>query len=74
VPIILVGNHSESLPELRQISPEEGRELSQKFDCAWIEVSAKYNENVGEAFELLLSEVEKFQASHAPASPHCSVM
>ncbi|KZZ89903.1 Seryl-tRNA synthetase, class IIa [Moelleriella libera RCEF 2490] len=61
VPIVIVGNKSDLRPEQRQVSSEEGKRLSDKFQCGWTEASARYNENVGRAFELLITQIEKSQ-------------
>ena len=49
------------------MTPEQGKELAEKFKCAWTEASARYNENVGKAFELLIDEIEKSQNPNVPA-------
>ncbi|MBP0583542.1 hypothetical protein J8I29_29795, partial [Labrys sp. LIt4] len=53
VPIVIVGNKSDLRPEQRQVTADDGRKLSEKLQCGWTEASARYNENVGRAFELL---------------------
>nr|CDP25528.1 Putative GTP-binding protein rhb1 [Podospora anserina S mat+] len=45
----------------RQVTPEEGKALCEKFKCAWTEASARYDENVAKAFELLIGQIEKTQ-------------
>jgi Ras family protein len=62
VPLVLVGNKSD-LHVQRQISPEEGKALAQQWNCAWTEASARHNENVQKAFELVISEIEKGNAT-----------
>ncbi|KAL2119149.1 hypothetical protein VTJ04DRAFT_6109 [Mycothermus thermophilus] len=75
VPICIVGNKSDLRPEQRQVTPEEGRALAEKFGCAWTEASARYNENVARAFELLIGEIEKTQNPSEPAGGgKCYVM
>jgi len=70
-----VGNKSDLRPEQRQVSAEEGRKLSEKFNCAWTEASARYDENVAKAFELLLGQVEKSQNPDKPQDGgKCAVM
>jgi Ras family protein len=59
VPICIVGNKCDLRPEQRQVTPEEGKALAEKYKCAWTEASARYNENVAKSFELLIGEVEK---------------
>lgn len=75
VPIVIVGNKSDLRPEQRQVSPEEGKKLAEKFDCGWTEASARYNQNVGRAFELLIAQIEKSQnPGEPPAKSNCRVM
>lgn len=75
VPIVIVGNKSDLRPEQRQVSPEEGKKLSEKFQCGWTEASARYNQNVGRAFELLIGEIEKSQSpGEPPAKSNCLLM
>lgn len=66
VPIVIIGNKSDLRPEQRQVSVEEGKALQQEFNCAWTEASARYDENVARAFELMIGEIEKAQN---PAEP-----
>jgi len=75
VPIVIVGNKSDLRPEQRQVSTEEGKKLSEKYLCGWTEASARYNENVAKAFELLVGEIEKSQNPGDPSdSKGCAVM
>ncbi|KAH6603366.1 GTPase [Trichoderma ceciliae] len=75
VPIVIVGNKSDLRPEQRQVSPEEGKKLSEKFQCGWTEASARYNQNVGRAFELLIAQIEKSQnPGEPPEKSNCLVM
>lgn len=75
MPIVIVGNKSDLRPEQRQVSPEEGKKLSDKFQCGWTEASARYGLNVGCAFELLIAQIEKSQnPGEAPAKGTCSLM
>jgi Ras family protein len=70
-----VGNKSDLRPEQRQVSVEEGKALAEQFKCAWTEASARYNENVDKAFELMIAEVEKAQNPGEPAAGgKCRVM
>ncbi|KAK7443848.1 Ras family protein [Colletotrichum acutatum] len=61
VPIVIVGNKSDLRPEQRQVSAEEGKRVAEKIQCGWTEASARYNENVGKAFDILIAEIEKAQ-------------
>ena len=76
VPIVIVGNKSDLRPEQRQVSVEQGKKLAADFKCASTEASARYNENVSKAFELMIGEIEKLQNPNQPAGgdKSCSVM
>lgn len=47
VPIVLVGNKIDERDK-REVSTEAGKKLSEKWGCAFIETSAKSNENIVE--------------------------
>ncbi|KAL2753933.1 hypothetical protein ACRALDRAFT_2043059 [Sodiomyces alcalophilus JCM 7366] len=75
VPIVIVGNKSDLRPDQRQVSAEEGKKVADKFQCGWTEASARYNENVSKAFELLIAEIEKAQnPNDASDGGKCSLM
>jgi len=75
VPICIVGNKSDLRPEQRQVTSEEGKALADKYKCAWTEASARYNENVAKAFELLIGQIEKTQnPNDANEAGKCCVM
>ncbi|KAK0754805.1 putative ras-related GTP-binding protein [Schizothecium vesticola] len=75
VPICIVGNKSDLRPEQRQVTPEDGKELADRYKCAWTEASARYGENVSRAFELLIGEIEKSQnPNEPPANGKCELM
>lgn len=75
VPIVIIGNKSDLRPEQRQVQPENGKALGEEFKCAWTEASARYNENVSKAFELMVAEVEKSQNPSEPTGGNkCVVM
>jgi len=75
VPLVIVGNKSDLRPEQRQVTPEDGKALAEEFKCAWTEASARYDENVQKAFELMIGEVEKSQNPGEPAGgSKCAVM
>ncbi|PGH16907.1 GTP-binding protein rhb1 [Polytolypa hystricis UAMH7299] len=75
VPFVIVGNKSDLNPDLRQVSVEEGKKLSEEFNCAWTEASARNDENVARAFELMVSEIEKSQNPNQPTGgSKCVVM
>jgi len=73
VPIVLVGNKSD-LHIQRKVTADEGKALQQEWNCAWIETSARHNENVTKAFELMIAEVEKAQNPTQTSGSNCSVM
>ncbi|KAG9759774.1 ribosomal protein S3Ae, partial [Aureobasidium melanogenum] len=66
VPLIIVGNKSDLRPEQRQVKPEDGRKLAEELNCGWTEASARFNENVGKAFEGMVAEIEKGQEAGQP--------
>ena len=76
VPIVIVGNKSDLRPEQRQVTVEQGKKLAAEFKCASTEASARFNENVSKAFELMIGEIEKLQNPNQPAGgdKSCSVM
>ncbi|KAK7189985.1 GTP-binding protein rhb1 [Paraphaeosphaeria sporulosa] len=75
VPLVIVGNKSDLRPEQRQVTAEEGKALSTELSCGWTEASARYNENVQKAFELMIGEIEKSQNPGEPAGgSKCAVM
>ncbi|CAJ0636329.1 6272_t:CDS:10 [Entrophospora sp. SA101] len=48
-----------SKKSFEKLTPEEGKELSIQWNCAWTEASAKHNENITRIFELMIGEIEK---------------
>lgn len=75
VPLIIVGNKSDLKNEQRQVVAEEGKRLAEEFKCAFTEASARLNENVSKAFELMIMEVEKSQNPSEPTGgSKCSMM
>lgn len=75
VPLVIVGNKTDLKPEQRQVTPEEGRKLGEELKCAWTEASARLNENVARAFEMMIAEIEKSQNPSEPAGGgKCVVM
>ncbi|KAI9841917.1 MAG: GTP-binding protein [Sclerophora amabilis] len=75
MPLVVVGNKSDLRPEQRQVTVDEGKQIAAEFKCAWTEASARYNENVSKAFELMIAEVEKTQNPGEPTGKNsCQVM
>jgi len=58
---------------IRQVSAEDGRRLSEEWNCAWTEASARNNENVSKAFELVIGQVEKQFAPPAEERGKCII-
>eukprot|EP00824_Muranothrix_gubernata_P016662 TRINITY_DN34349_c0_g1_i1.p1 TRINITY_DN34349_c0_g1~~TRINITY_DN34349_c0_g1_i1.p1 ORF type:complete len:254 (-),score=32.03 TRINITY_DN34349_c0_g1_i1:29-790(-) len=59
VPRVLVGNKVDLAPADRQVSFEEGEALAAKWGCAFVECSAKNNDNVDKAFFKVVDEIER---------------
>jgi GTPase SAR1 family protein len=76
VPIVVVGNKSDLRPEQRQVTAEEGKKLADKFQCAFTEASARYDENVTKAFELMIGQIEKSTNPNEPTGDgkSCEIM
>lgn len=76
VPICIVGNKSDLRPDQRQVTVEEGKAMAERFQCGFTEASARFNENVGKAFELLIGQVEKSQNPNEPTGGNtkCIIM
>jgi GTPase SAR1 family protein len=73
--MVVVGNKSDLRPEQRQVEKEAGRALADELGCAWTEASARYDENVTKAFDLVIGEIEGAQdPAEAPKTTNCSVM
>lgn len=60
IPIMLVGNKLD-LEEERVVTTEQGRALAQKFQCGFIEASAKTNTCVKEIFFELVRMINKWR-------------
>jgi len=73
VPLIIVGNKTD-LHQQRQVSSEEGKELSVEWNCQFIESSAKNNENIGQAFNMMIHEIEKFQNPATEGRKDCIIL
>ena len=55
-PVIIVGNKID-LKQRRSVSYEEGKELSEKCDAKYIEVSAKDSVNIDKLFEIIIESI-----------------
>jgi len=73
---VIVGNKSDLRPEQRQVTPEQVKKLADEFKCAYTEASARYNENVSKAFELMIGQIEKAQNPNEPTGDGkpCEIM
>jgi Ras homolog enriched in brain len=58
---------------VRQVQPEEGKVLAKEWNCVWTEASARLNENVAKAFELVIGEIEKQFAPPAEEKGKCII-
>lgn len=58
---------------MRQVSEDEGNRLAKEMCCGWIKASARYDENVTEAFEGLLAEIQKMEHEDREVR-RCSLM
>eukprot|EP00158_Paraphelidium_tribonemae_P001931 Partr_v1_DN24968_c0_g1_i2_m45465 putative related RAS viral (r-ras) oncogene homolog len=67
-PIIIVANKCD-LENERQVSIQEGRDLTKQFGCKFIETSAKQKINVEEAFFNLVREIRKFNKDTQGGKP-----
>ena len=76
VPIVVVGNKSDLRPEQRQVTAEDGKKLADNFQCAFTEASARYDENVVKAFELMIGQIEKATNPNEPTGDgkSCEIM
>jgi Ras homolog enriched in brain len=57
----------------RQVGPEVGKALAEEWNCVWTEASARHNENVARAFELVIGEVEKQNAPPVEEKSKCII-
>ena len=61
IPFMLVGNKID-LEEQREVDPLRGQELAAKYDCPYMETSARTNTNVEEAFHSLVRAIIKVKS------------
>eukprot|EP01031_Cornospumella_fuschlensis_P030918 gene30918-37365_t len=57
VPMLVVGNKADMAKKDRAVSKEEGKALADEFGAQFMEVSAKENTKVKDAFEALIKKV-----------------
>eukprot|EP01118_Nematostelium_gracile_P011823 TRINITY_DN425_c0_g1_i1.p1 TRINITY_DN425_c0_g1~~TRINITY_DN425_c0_g1_i1.p1 ORF type:complete len:198 (-),score=43.87 TRINITY_DN425_c0_g1_i1:93-656(-) len=65
VPMILVGNKCD-LQDQRIITTDQGEELARKFNCAFLEASAKTRVNVDQIFHDLIRQINKHSPNNRP--------
>ncbi|KAJ3306616.1 GTP-binding protein [Kappamyces sp. JEL0829] len=75
IPCVLVANKVDLHPQ-RQVSTEEGQKLAKEWNCAFIETSAKHNQNISRIFDQMLNEIEKTRGSEAATEQksNCQLM
>lgn len=64
IPICIVGNKCD-LESQRQVTFQQGQDLAKSFNAAFIETSAKNNENIDKAFEALISQIDLYFANES---------
>lgn len=64
IPVVLVGNKID-LKDQRKVSTEEGKQFADELNIPFLEVSAKTQENIDEAFQKLVEEVRRTRKSIA---------
>ncbi|KAI9662003.1 MAG: GTP-binding protein [Alyxoria varia] len=75
VPLVVVGNKADLPKEQRQVAYAEGQAMATEFKCAWVETSARKNDNVAKAFETMVGEVEKQNNPSEPTGGNkCVIM
>ncbi|TFK55469.1 hypothetical protein OE88DRAFT_1731163 [Heliocybe sulcata] len=74
IPCVIVGAKMDL--QNRQVPPDEGETLAKENHAAWVETSAKNNQNVGKVFELCLQEIEKRTPANQaePPANRCTIM
>jgi Ras family len=72
---MIVGNKSDIRKELRKVTSQEGEELAKELNCGFTEASARDNENVVLAFELMIAQIERSQNPNEPTGGNkCIIM
>ena len=72
IPLVIVGNKVD-LHAQRQVQTSEGEALAAEWKCAFVEVSAKLNQNITKIFDLMLDEIEK-QSGETGSKSECSIL
>ena len=63
---MIVGNKSDIHRDIRQVTEAQGRSLANELGCGFIETSARFDNNVEEAFRGMVAEIEKGQETGQP--------
>jgi len=74
VPVMLVGNKLDEETQHREVSREMGIKLADRWNCGFIETSAKTNENITSLFQLLLALEKKRQLTLSPPDTEVQTM
>lgn len=62
IPIIIIGNKIDL--DNKNITTEEGKEMANKYNCEFIETSAKTNTNIDEAFKVLSKKMIEIKSKN----------
>lgn len=81
IPVVVVGNKCD-LPDspnadsklYRQISKEQGKEVADKLNCHFMEVSAKDNINITECFTLVAREMKENAPPPKSKKGFCTIL
>jgi Ras homolog enriched in brain len=57
----------------RQVAPEVGKALAEEWGCMFTEASARHNENVAKAFEMVIGEIEKQNTPQTEEKSKCII-
>ncbi|KZV91444.1 24 kDa ras-like protein [Exidia glandulosa HHB12029] len=68
-PVVVVANKCD-LEYERQVGMNEGRDLAKRFNCRFIETSAKQRINVDEAFSTLVREIRRYNREQQDGRPN----
>lgn len=66
IPIVILGNKRDVGPVSREVQPEEGQRLAQRFGCEFFETSAKNGYNVENAFKTVVRGIKVAKGGGAP--------
>jgi Ras family protein len=72
IPLVIVGNKVD-LHAQRQISIADGEKLAKEWNCGFVEVSAKLNQNIPKIFDLILDQINK-QSGEAVEKAECLIL